>query len=153
MTDQISMTASAAHLKAAGVRNVFLPDDGPYRAELTGFNTVHLHHPEVVVGAESSADVAAAIHAARLFGQSLRVMGLGHGQLNAAVGGIAITTTRLAGVEIDEIAGTARVGAGTSWAAVVEAAAEYGLAPLCGSAPQVGVVDTEAGVVFGAGIG
>jgi hypothetical protein len=50
---------------------------------------------------------------------------------------------------VDTAKRTARVGAGVKWGAVVEAATPHGLAPLCGSAPGVGVI----GYLTGAGIG
>ena len=41
---------------------------------------------------------------------------------------------------IDPDRRTARIGAGARWGAVIDAAAEHGLAPLSGSAPGVGVI-------------
>lgn len=50
---------------------------------------------------------------------------------------------------MDPVARAARVGAGVKWQTVLDAAAPHGLAPLCGSAPGVGVV----GYLSGGGIG
>jgi FAD/FMN-containing dehydrogenase len=44
---------------------------------------------------------------------------------------------------------TARVGGGVTWQTVLDAATPHGLAPMCGSAPAVGVV----GYLTGGGIG
>ena len=49
------------------------------------------------------------------------------------------------GVEIDPVAETARVQAGTLWLEVTEAATPYGLFPLSGSSPDVGVVGYTLG--------
>jgi hypothetical protein len=54
---------------------------------------------------------------------------------------------------LDEVSvhpeGWARIGAGVRWQQVLDAAAPFGLAPLCGSAPGVGVV----GYLTGGGLG
>jgi FAD/FMN-containing dehydrogenase len=44
---------------------------------------------------------------------------------------------------------TARAGGGVTWQTVLDAATPHGLAPMCGSAPAVGVV----GYLTGGGIG
>ena len=49
------------------------------------------------------------------------------------------------GVEIDAVAQTARVQAGTLWLEVTEAATPHGLFPLSGSSPDVGVVGYTLG--------
>jgi FAD/FMN-containing dehydrogenase len=49
------------------------------------------------------------------------------------------------GIEIDAAGRTARVEAGVIWAEVAEAAAEFGLAALAGSSPDVGVVGYTLG--------
>lgn len=55
----------------------------------------------------------------------------------------------MTGRVVDPLGRTARVGAGVWWQTVLDAAAPYGLAPLCGSAPGVGVV----GYLTGGGVG
>jgi hypothetical protein len=60
-----------------------------------------------------------------------------------------ITTRRMQGVHIDPERRFARVQAGVKWIQVMEAAAEYGLAGLCGSSSDVGVV----GYTLGGGMG
>src|SRR3712207_9530386 len=51
-----------------------------------------------------------------------------------------VTTRRMQGLFIDPERRTARVEAGVKWQRVMEAAAEFGLAGLCGSSSDVGVV-------------
>ena len=58
-------------------------------------------------------------------------------------------TSGLSGCVVDVPGRSARVGAGATWQQVLDAATPYGLAPLCGSAPGVGVV----GYLTGGGIG
>jgi FAD/FMN-containing dehydrogenase len=77
------------------------------------------------------------------------VQATGHGMLAAVEGGMLITVGRMNGVEVDPQTRTARVEAGTTWEAVVDAAGKHGLAPLSGSAPGVGVV----GYTLGGGLG
>jgi len=136
-------------LTAAGVTRVITPDHRDFAAELAGFNLAVRHAPDIVVPATSVADVVAAVRVADELDLPVTVIGHGHGVLDPAAGGIAITTHGLAGVQVDETTGTATVGAGTTWTAVLDAAAPLGLAPLCGSAPHVGVV----GYVLGGGLG
>ena len=50
-----------------------------------------------------------------------------------------IDTRALAGVRVDPRRRTATVGAGVKWARVLERCAPFGLIPLCGSSPDVGV--------------
>ena len=49
------------------------------------------------------------------------------------------------GSAVDPVARVARAEAGTRWQEVIDAAAQYGLAPLSGSSPQVGVVGYTTG--------
>ena len=62
---------------------------------------------------------------------------------------VLVTTRRMTPSSIDPVARTARVAAGVRWRAVIDAAAEHGLAPLSGSSSQVGVV----GYTTGGGLG
>src|SRR3712207_2641319 len=56
-----------------------------------------------------------------------------------------ITTRRMQGLFIDPERRTVRVEAGVKWRRVMEAAAEFGLAGLCGSSSDVGVVGYTLG--------
>ncbi len=149
----MSTTLHAPHLvdrlTAAGVTRVITPDHQDYAAELAPFNLAVRHTPDIVVAATSPDDVVGAVRVANDLDLPVTVIGHGHGVLDPSAGGIAITTRGLAAVRVDETTGTATVGAGTTWAAVLDAAAPLGLAPLCGSAPDVGVV----GYLLGGGLG
>ncbi|MGK5685154.1 FAD-binding oxidoreductase [Actinoplanes sp. URMC 104] len=121
----------------------------PLYAELTaGFNVAITATPAAVVEARDAQDVAEAVRFAAATGRSVAVQATGHGLAGTLDGAILVHTGRL-----DECVvhpdGWARVGAGVRWQQVLDAAALHGLAPLCGSAPGVGVV----GYTTGGGLG
>ncbi|WP_328448536.1 FAD-binding oxidoreductase [Amycolatopsis sp. NBC_00438] len=127
---------------------VFRPGQDGYDDEVAGFQLAVATAPAVVVGAETADDVVTAVRFAAAHGLRVSVQATGHG-LTAGTEGLLISTRRLAGVEIDAEAGTARVEAGVRWGAVLEAAAKHGLAPLSGSSPDVGVVGYTLSGGFG----
>jgi len=139
----------AADLRSAGVTLVREPGDTGYDQAVAGFDTGTLVTPDVVVDARSDADVAAAVAVASDQGRVVTVLGAGHGRLQQLEGGLAITVRGLDTVEVDVAARTARIGAGCTWGPVLAAATPHGLAPVCGSAPGVGV----AGYMLGGGLG
>ncbi len=145
---ELSLDDAVATLRAAAA-TVLTRDDEAYGAALAGFNLAVHHEPDVVVMANSADHVAAAVRVARRAGWKVNALGAGHGVLAAQRDGMAINTRGLAGVEIDPDERVARVGAGTRWQDVLDAAAPFGLAPLAGSSPLVGVV----GYVLGGGLG
>jgi hypothetical protein len=99
----------------------------------------------------SSADVAQIVCYAREHGLRVAPQLTGHnaGPLGSLANTILLKTTWMTGVEIDPAARRARVQAGETWASVIAAAAEHGLAALHGSSPTVGVV----GYTLGGGLG
>ncbi|WP_063050506.1 FAD-binding oxidoreductase [Nocardia arthritidis] len=128
---------------------VFRPGDEGYDAEIAGFQTAYTHRPEVIVGAVHAEDVRAAVEYAARRELPIAVQATGHGLSVATDGGVLISTRRMTGIRIDPARRTAYVGAGVRAGALVEAAAEHGLAPLNGSSPSVGVV----GYLLGGGVG
>ncbi|BDT95463.1 FAD-binding oxidoreductase [Nocardia sputorum] len=128
---------------------VFRPGDEGYDAEIAGFQTAYTHRPALVVGAVHAEDVRAAVEYAARHDLPIAVQATGHGLSVATDGGLLISTRRMTGVRIDPARRTAYVGAGVRAGALVEAAAEHGLAPLNGSSPSVGVV----GYLLGGGVG
>ncbi len=128
---------------------VLTPADPGYAEELSGFNTAVTHTPDIVVGATSPADVLEAVRFAREHGHVVEVQATGHGAHAAVTSGLLISTGRMRGVAIDPVARTATVEAGTRWEAVVNAAADHGLAPVAGASVDVGVV----GYLLGGGLG
>lgn len=139
-TDQL-----ASHV----VGPVFEAGDPGLPGETDPWNLSAQHHPDVVVGAASSADVAAAVSFAVEHGLPVAVQATGHGNVEPCTKGVLVTTWRMQDLVIDPATATARVGAGVKWKTVVEAAAPHGLAPLSGSSTDVGVI----GYTLGGGLG
>ncbi|MFI6498041.1 FAD-binding oxidoreductase [Nonomuraea typhae] len=105
--------------------------------------------PLLAVEPLSTEDVVNVVRTALGHALPLAVQATGHGALNCADGGILMSTARMTGVRIDPRRRVARVRAGTRWGEVLAAAAPYGLAPLSGSSPEVGVI----GYTLGGGLG
>lgn len=127
---------------------VALPGERVY-GRATPWNVAVPVRPAAVVFASTASDVAEVMRFAGERGLRVAVQATGHGAV--AIGGdtVLIVTTGLAGCVVDLRTRTARVGAGVRWQTVLDAATPHGLAPLCGSAPGVGVV----GYLTGGGIG
>ncbi|MFB9907577.1 FAD-binding oxidoreductase [Allokutzneria oryzae] len=125
------------------------PDHARYDAERSGFQTAFDHRPAVIVAATGAEDVRAAVGLARARGLPVAVQATGHGRAGAADDFVLINTRGMTGVRVDAEHRTAWVEAGAQWHHVITAAAPHGLAPLSGSAPEVGAV----GYTLGGGIG
>jgi FAD/FMN-containing dehydrogenase len=128
---------------------VYAAGDDGLAAEVATWNIAVQHTPAIAVGATCAADVAAAVSWAVAHGLGVAVQATGHGPVRNADGAMMITTRRMQGVSIDPERRLARVEAGVKWKRVMEAAAEFGLAGLCGSSSDVGVV----GYTLGGGLG
>jgi FAD/FMN-containing dehydrogenase len=102
-----------------------------------------------VLHAVTTADLVAAVRAARRAGLPLAVRGAGHGQLRPIDGRMVVDTGHLTDVQIFSGKRVASVGPGARWGDVMAAAAPHGLAPLCGNSPDVGVF----GFTLGGGVG
>jgi FAD/FMN-containing dehydrogenase len=126
---------------------VVLPHDPRWNEARVAWNLAVDQQPAAVALPESAADVMAVVRWARSRGLRVAPQGTGHNA--AAMGSLAHTvlvkTERMRGVEIDAERRIARVEAGVLWAEVTGAAAEYGLAALAGSSPDVGVVGYSLG--------
>jgi FAD/FMN-containing dehydrogenase len=127
---------------------VDVPGDSGYAQEIAAFNTAIMHTPDLVVGAESAADVVESVRFARERGHRVSVQATGHTEA-PITSGLLVSTRRLDAVSIDAGRRTATIAAGARWEAVIAAAAEYGLAPIAGSSAKVGVV----GYLLGGGLG
>lgn len=132
------LALDALRLALAG--RVFTPTDEGYDSARAGFSLSDQPAPSVVVTATSSDDIIAAVNFARMQHLPVGVKATGHNFGFAYHGGLMINTQQMQGFRIDPDTRTARVEAGVRWRSVVHAAHEYGLAPLNGSAPHVGVV-------------
>ena len=136
-------------LRQAGVPDVWEPGDHAYGGAVAGFDHSVAVTPDVVVDARSPTDVASTVAVVAERREALTVLGAGHGRLHGVTGGVALTVRHLDGVDVDVAGRTVRVGAGATWDHVLAATCPHGLAPLCGSAPGVGVV----GYLLGGGLG
>lgn len=116
------------------------PGDEGFEEAGSGWLLTVEHRPAVVVVAADADDVAAAVRFAAEAGRPVAVQSTGHGKSVPADGAVFIATEQLRELSVDPRASTARIGAGLRWDEVITAAAEHGLAPLCGSAGQVGVM-------------
>ncbi len=83
----------------------------------------------------------------RRTGLRIAPQGTGHsaGALGSLADTILLSTRHIRGVEIDATRQIARVQAGTLWHEVTEATSRFGLYPLSGSSPDVGVVGYTLG--------
>ncbi|HEX8646320.1 MAG TPA: FAD-binding oxidoreductase [Thermoleophilaceae bacterium] len=145
-TDQI-----AADLRARIEGAVVKAGDTDWDVARRAFNLVIDQRPAAVALPASSADVAQIVCYAREHGLRVAPQLTGHNAapLGSLANTILLKTTWMTGVEIDPDARRARVQAGETWAGVIAAAAEHGLAALHGSSPTVGVV----GYTLGGGLG
>ncbi|MQY10073.1 Mitomycin radical oxidase [Streptomyces sp. RB5] len=140
---------AATALSACLSGQVLRPGNDDFALELDGFNLITEHDPQLIAVVDDAADVRHAVAFAADHGFPVAVQATGHGPSTAASGGLLVSTRRLRGVMVHPAARTARVEAGTRWYEVIHAAAEFGLAPLSGSSPLVGV----AGYTLGGGLG
>ena len=127
--------------------DVVAPDDYAWDKVRQAWNLSVDQRPAAVALPECPEDVAAIVAFARANDLRVAPQGTGHGA--AALEGlddtILLKTERMRHVTIDPDLRIARAEAGTIWIDVVEAAAEYGLAALAGSSPDVGVVGYTLG--------
>ncbi|GLE52569.1 FAD-dependent oxidoreductase [Mycobacterium montefiorense] len=120
---------------------VFTAEDPDYDNEVAVFNMAVRHRPAVAVGAANAADVSEAVRFAGRHDLNIAVLNTGHGPtVSAGEDTLMITTSRMIGLAVDAEKYWARVDSGVRFGELVEVAATYGLAPLPGSSPGVGVV-------------
>ncbi|HEX6022937.1 MAG TPA: FAD-binding oxidoreductase [Solirubrobacter sp.] len=103
-----------------------------------------------IIQAATAADIRHAVRTARAHGARVAVRATGHGTFaEPSPGTMLIDTSAMRCVFVDPDRQTARVGPGATWGVVIEAAAPFGLAPVSGTNPTVGVT----GFTFGGGHG
>jgi FAD/FMN-containing dehydrogenase len=119
--------------------------DLSYPAETFAWNQAVPQRPLVAVGAMSTAGVQAAVRFANVHGLPIAVIATGHGAVVPADDAVLINIRRLAEITIDHQARTATVGGAVEMQQLIDAAARYGLAPVAGSSPNVGVVGFTLG--------
>jgi hypothetical protein len=128
---------------------VILPGDADYDRYRQAWNLIVDQHPAVIVVVENAADIQHAVQFAGSHNLDIAVKSTGHGVARPADGSLLIITAHLQDIHIDPDAQTAWLGAGLKWGPVLAKTQEYGLAPLLGSSPDVGVI----GYTLGGGLG
>ena len=128
--------------------HVALPGEPGYE-RCTPWNVAAPVTPAAVVLATTPEDVAGTVRFAAAHGYTVTVQATGHGAVGVGPSTILVQTSAMKHCSVDAMNRTARVEAGARWQDVIDVAAPHGLAPLCGSAPGVGVV----GYLTGGGIG
>jgi len=128
---------------------MILPGDAGYDDLRKPLNPSLDPHPAAIVPAAGAADVRAAVLTARKYELPFAVQATGHGTHVAYDNALLVRTGGMASVLIDPDRRVARVGPAARWGDVLRAAAPFGLAPLSGSSPDVGVT----GYTLGGGLG
>jgi FAD binding domain len=120
------------------------PEFDPARA---AWNLAVDQRPAAIGLPRTTDDVVALVRWARAEGLRVAPQATGHQAscLGPLEGSLLLKTAALRTVEIDAQRRTARVQAGAQWQDVVGLAQPHGLAPLAGSAPDVGVVGYTLG--------
>jgi FAD/FMN-containing dehydrogenase len=126
---------------------IVTPDQSEWDLARRAWNLAVDQRPALVAFPADADDVRELVRYATRAGLKIAPQGTGHNAAAMAAldDTILISTQRMRGVEIDVEAQTARVQAGTLWLEVTEAATPYGLFPLSGSSPDVGVVGYTLG--------
>ncbi|MEH2513230.1 UDP-N-acetylenolpyruvoylglucosamine reductase [Nitrobacteraceae bacterium AZCC 1564] len=124
---------------------VLMPDDADFQTECATFNLMTPLHPAVAVGAINPADVQAAVRFAAGRELPIAVLATGHQMVCAAKGAVLINMSRMNAVQIDPTRNLARVKGGVRWSQVLNEADKYGLAPVSGTSPTVGVIGYHLG--------
>jgi hypothetical protein len=124
---------------------VSLPDDAGYAGECATFNLLTPVRPAVAVGATGVADVQAAVRFAAQRDLPIAVLATGNQVVRPAEGSVLINVSRMNARYVDATRRCARVEGGTRWQQVLDFTDRYGLAPLSGTSPTVGVVGDHLG--------
>lgn len=107
--------------------------------------------PAVVVQARDADDVARSIDFARSNGIDFSIRSGGHDMLGASTtaSGVLIDLCFMDMVDLDPVSGVVRVGAGARSGPITAAGRPFGLAPILGMSPNVGL----GGLILGGGMG
>lgn len=124
---------------------VLRPDDEGFEEAARPWNVAVQHHPDLLLEAATADDVVAGIRWAAAHGMPVAVQSGGHGATESVPEGLLISTRRMTGVDVDPGTRMARVEAGARWADLLAEAVPHGLAGLCGSSSDVGVVGYSLG--------
>ena len=133
-----SRDSLVAGLRGRLTGRAFLPGDPGYSEECSTYNLLTPLRPRVAIGAETVADVQAAVRFAADSGLGVAVRGGGHGVARQDEDIIVVNMSRMRTVSVDANARQVRFGGGALWQDVLDAVTPLGLAPMNGSSPTVG---------------
>jgi hypothetical protein len=148
-TDFQPASATVVAALTDALDRVHLPGSARYGELTVTTNATKAVRPLAVVEATGPADVSLTLRVAASAGVPVAVASTGHGATETMEDAVLVHTGALDELTVHADERWARVGAGVRWAAVLAACAPHGLAGLCGSSPDVGVV----GFLTGGGVG
>jgi FAD/FMN-containing dehydrogenase len=145
------MSDTIKAMTAAVRGRVVTRSDSDYDDTRAVYNAMHDRRPRAVVRCVDSADVIAAVRAARDGGLDLAIRGGGHSVpgFGTVDDGLVIDLSRMNNVRVDPVKRIARVGGGATWGDVDHATYPFGLAAPGGIISTTGV----GGLTLGGGIG
>ena len=128
-----------------------LPGHAAYDEHRRSFNGMIDRRPVAIVPCASTADVVAAVRAARALDRPIAVRGGGHSVAGHGIadGAVVVSLTGMRQVEIDPVRRIAQAGGGALWEDVDAATTAHGLAVPGGTFIDTGI----GGLTLGGGIG
>ena len=147
MTTEIQPTIDELRSELASILQgeVFDAGSDGYADATGGFNLLAAHRPDLAVVPLDADDIAATVRFAAAHGMPGMVQATGHGAHEPFMGGVLISTGHLTQARLDADRRIVTVGPGTKWSDVFGLATPHGLAGLCGSTSDVGVVGYTVG--------
>ena len=124
--------SSVASLRSRLTGPAFLPGDPGYARECGTYNLLTPLRPRLAIGAETVADVQAAIRFAADSGLGVAVRGGGHIVADQDEGIVVVNTRRMRTVSVDVDARQVRFGGGALWQEVLDAVTPWGLGAVWG---------------------
>ena len=128
-----------------------LPEDDAYDEHRRSFNGTVDRRPAAIVPCSSTADVVAAVRAARALGLPIAIRGGGHSVAGHSVadGALVVDLRGMRSVSVDPHARLARAGGGALWEDLDGASVAHGLATTGGTFVDTGI----GGLTLTGGIG
>jgi FAD/FMN-containing dehydrogenase len=124
MTTNGTLDALRAQLSG----DLFTPDDAGYEEARPVYNAMFDKRPVAIARCATTADVVAAVNAARESGLEPAVRGGGHSVAGLSIcDGLVIDLSGLKAIDVDPMGKTARAGGGALWGEFDKATQEHGL--------------------------
>ena len=143
--------SAAAALRPNVTGTLILPTDASYDSVRRVHNGLIDRRPAIILQCRGTADVQAAVRAAREHGLEIAVRGGGHSVAGNAVcdGGLVIDLSLMRAVQVDPKARRVRAQGGTTWGDYNRETQLYGLATTGGVVSTTGI----GGLTLGGGLG